>query len=122
MLTVFLPLVIVRWIQFASVFVLFGSSFFWLYMGNERFAAGPGGLPRTLRATVILLRIAAPIAALSAVAWIACLLINMTSDVHSITDSRGPASFLFRNPLRYGVLLALDAARGCYRHRIPALA
>jgi copper resistance protein D len=98
MLTVFLPLVIVRWIQFAAVFVLFGSSFFWLYMGSERFAAGPGGLPRTLRATVILLRIAAPIAALSAVAWIACLLINMTSDVHSIADSEDLRLFFFETP------------------------
>lgn len=98
MLTVFLPLVIVRWIQFASIFVLFGSSFFWLYIGNERFAAGPGGLPRTLRATVVLLRIAAPIAALSAIAWIGCLLINMTSDVHSITDSEDLRLFFFETP------------------------
>ena len=98
MLTVFLPLVIVRWIQFAAVFVLFGSSFFWLYMGNKRFAAGPGGLSRTLRATVILLRFAAPIAALSAIAWIGCLLINMTSDVHSITDAEDLRLFFFETP------------------------
>ena len=37
MLMVYLPLVIARWIHFACVFVLFGSSFFWLYEGHERY-------------------------------------------------------------------------------------
>jgi hypothetical protein len=55
MLMAYLPLVIARWIHFASVFALFGSSFFWLYEGQERSSAGQGGLPRTLRATTILL-------------------------------------------------------------------
>jgi putative copper resistance protein D len=98
MLTVFLPLVIARWIHFASVFVLFGSSFFWFYMGSERFGAGPGGLPRALRATTILLRIAAPIAALSGAAWLACILINMTSDVHSVVDPEDLRLFFFETP------------------------
>src|SRR5262249_49493445 len=54
MLLVYFPLVIARWIHFASVFLLFGSSFFWFYAGSERSSAGPGGLPRTLSATTIL--------------------------------------------------------------------
>ena len=37
MLMVFYPLAALRWIHFLSVFVLFGSSFFWFYMGSERF-------------------------------------------------------------------------------------
>ena len=49
MLMVYLPLVFTRWIHFACVFVLFGSSFFWLYEKGERSFAGPHQLPRTLR-------------------------------------------------------------------------
>ena len=86
MLMVYLPLVIARWIHFASVFVLFGSSFFWFYEGAERSSAGPGGLPRAVRATTILLRIAAPIAAISGIAWLACILINIARDFHSVVD------------------------------------
>ena len=56
MLMVYLPLVIARWIHFASVFALFGSSFFWLYEGAERSSSGPGGLPGVVRATTILVR------------------------------------------------------------------
>src|SRR5260370_39947955 len=78
-ITIFNFLVIARWIHFASVFVLFGSSFFWFYMGHQRSSAGPGSLPRALRATTILLRIAAPVAAISGVAWLVGILANMTS-------------------------------------------
>jgi copper resistance protein D len=98
MLMVYLPLVIARWIHFASVFVLFGSSFFWLYMGSERFSAGPGGLPGTLRATTILLRIAAPIAAISDIAWLACILINMARDFHSVVDPEDLRLLFFETP------------------------
>jgi putative copper resistance protein D len=78
MLMVYLPLVIARWIHFVCVFMLFGCSFFWIYEKSERSSAGPLGLPRTLRATNILLRIAAPVAAITGVAWLALILINMT--------------------------------------------
>src|ERR1700736_774797 len=93
-----LPLVIARWIHFASVFVLFGSSFFWFYEGAERSSAGPGGLPRAVRATTILLRIAAPIAAISGVAWLACILINMARDFHSVIDPEDLRLFFFETP------------------------
>ena len=98
MLMVYLPLVIARWIHFASVFVLFGSSFFWLYVGSERFSAGPSGLPGALRATNLLLRIAAPIAAISGVAWLACILINMARDFGSVVDPEDLRLFFFDTP------------------------
>ena len=95
MLTVFYPLAVVRWIHFTSMFVLFGSSFFWFYMGAERFSAGPGGLPRALRATTILLRVAAPLAAISGIAWLAFILINSTDDIGSIVQSPRICVFTF---------------------------
>ncbi|MGH6840463.1 MAG: CopD family protein, partial [Methylocella sp.] len=98
MLMVYLPLVIARWIHFACVFVLFGSSFFWLYAGRERLSAGPHGLPRTLRATTILLRIVAPIAAVSGVAWLGLILINMTKDFGSVVDPENLRLFFFETP------------------------
>ena len=98
MLMVYLPLVIARWIHFVCVFVLFGSSFFWLYEGRERSSVGPGGLPRTLRATTILLRIAAPVAAISGVAWLACILINIARDYGSVVDPEDLRLFFFETP------------------------
>jgi copper resistance protein D len=80
------PTVIARWIHFASVFVLFGSSLFWFYMPREHSLAHPGQLAKTLAATTIMLRIAAPVAAISGAAWLGCTLINMTSDFHSVVD------------------------------------
>jgi copper resistance protein D len=55
------PLVAARWIHFASVFVLFGSSFFWFYMPCEHSLAHPGQLKKALAATTLILRIAAPV-------------------------------------------------------------
>jgi putative copper resistance protein D len=113
MLMVYLPLVIARWIHFASVFVLFGSSFFWLYMGSERFSAGPGGLPGALRATTILLRIAAPIAAISGVAWLACILINMARDFHSVVDPEDLRLYFFETPFGMVSILRLALLTFC---------
>lgn len=126
MLMVYLPLVIARWIHFASVFLLFGSSFFWFYEGAERSSAGPGGLPHTVRATTILLRIAAPIAAISGVAWLACILINMARDFHSIIDPEDLRLFFFETPfgtvsllrlalLMIGVVIAFLPGHGRWR-------
>jgi copper resistance protein D len=123
MLMIYWPLVIARWIHFASVFVLFGSSFFWFYEGTERSSAGPVGLPCALRATTILLRIAAPIAAISGIAWLACILINMARDFHSIIDPEDLRLFFFETPfgtvsllrlalLMIGVVIALLPWRG----------
>ena len=98
MLTVFYPLAVVRWIHFTSMFVLFGSSFFWFYMGAERFSAGPGGLPRALRATTILLRVAAPLAAISGIAWLAFILINSTDDIGSVINPEDLRLYFFETP------------------------
>ncbi|MGH6811497.1 MAG: CopD family protein [Methylocella sp.] len=98
MLMIYLPLVIARWIHFACVFALFGSSFFWMYVGAVRASAGPGGLPRTLGATITLLRIAAPVAAISGVAWLALILINMTQDIGSVINHEDLRLFFFETP------------------------
>jgi copper resistance protein D len=92
------PLVIARWIHFASVFVLFGSSFFWFYMPREHSLAHPGQLAKTLAATTIMLRVAAPIVAISGVAWMALVLINMTSDFHSVVNPEDLRLFFFETP------------------------
>jgi copper resistance protein D len=98
MVMVFWPLVIARWIHFASVFSLFGCSFFWFYVGHERSSPGPGGLPQTLRATIHLLRIAAPLAAISGIAWLAFILINIARDFGSVVDPEDLRLFFFETP------------------------
>ncbi len=92
------PLVSARWIHFASVFVLFGSSFYWFYMPRDHSLAHPGQLAKTLAATTIMLRIAAPIAAISGVAWLAFILINMTSDFYSVVNPEDLRLFFFETP------------------------
>jgi len=98
MLMVFYPLVVIRWIHFMSMFVLFGSSFFWFYMPRSRSSAGTGQLTQTLGATTILLRIAAPVAAISGVAWLACILINSTDDVGSVVNPEDLRLYFFETP------------------------
>jgi copper resistance protein D len=93
------PLVIARWIHFASVYVMFGSALFWFYMPREHSLAHPGQLAKSLAATTIMLRVAAPVAAISGVAWLAFTLINMTSDFHSIADPEDLRLFFFETPV-----------------------
>jgi copper resistance protein D len=102
MTMVFYPLAVLRWIHFISMFVLFGSSFFWFYMGAERMSAGPGGLPRALRATTLLLRIAAPLAAITGIGWLACILINSTGDIGSVVNPEDLRLYFFETP--FGVV------------------
>ena len=75
-MTIFEFLVIARWIHFASVFALFGAALFWFYAPSSVAADSPASLTATRR----LLRIAAPVAAFSGLAWLAGILVNMTSD------------------------------------------
>ncbi|WP_020173687.1 copper homeostasis membrane protein CopD [Methyloferula stellata] len=89
-------LFIARWIHFAALFVLFGSSFFWFYMGREQSSAGYGGLPRTRRATIILMRVAAPIAAISGILWLAGILANMTGGFDNVADPATLRLFFFQ--------------------------
>jgi copper resistance protein D len=73
-MTTFELLVVSRWIYFTSVYVVFGSTFFWFYMGGH---GTPEHLPRTWRATGFLTCIAAPLAAISGTAWLMGILANM---------------------------------------------
>jgi copper resistance protein D len=93
------PLVAARWIHFASVFVLFGSSFFWFYMPREHSLSHPGQMEKALRATTVMLRIAAPIAAISGVAWMALVLMNMTSDFNSVLSLEDWQLYFFQTPV-----------------------
>ena len=77
-MTIFAFLVIARWIHFGAVFVLFGAALFWLYIPAS--ASAPQGLPRSFGATRRLLCGAAPVAALSGLAWLAGILVNIASD------------------------------------------
>ncbi len=106
-MTLFQLLVISRWIHFTSVFVLFGSSFFWFYMGRERSSAGSGALPSTLHATAILLRVAAPVAAMSGVAWLAGILANMANGWSSVVDPDTLRVFFFETPFGPVAMLRL---------------
>jgi putative copper resistance protein D len=67
-------------------------------MGAERFSAGPGGLPRALRATTILLRVAAPLALITGVGWLACILINSTDDIYSVVNPEDLQLYFFETP------------------------
>jgi copper resistance protein D len=93
------PLVATRWIHFASVFVLFGTSFFWFYMPREHSLSHPGQMQKALAATTVMLRIAAPIAAISGAAWMALVLINMTSDMRSVFDLENWRLYFFETPV-----------------------
>ncbi len=64
-------------------------------------------MPRAVRATTILLRIAAPIAAISGVVWLACILINMARDFHSVVDPEDLRLFFFETPFGTVSLLRL---------------
>jgi len=94
--TIFHFLIISRWLQFTALFVLFGASLFWFYMGRERWSDGPNGLPRTRHATIILLRIAAPAAVISGVAWLAGILANMTGGFSDIVQPETLRLFFFQ--------------------------
>jgi copper resistance protein D len=74
-------LVVTRWIYFASVFVLFGGPLFWFYESHDGGPADGRVLPLTLAATLSLLRIAAPVAVVSGIAWLLGILANMAGVV-----------------------------------------
>jgi putative copper resistance protein D len=77
-MTIFAFLVIARWVHFSAVFVLFGAALFWLYIPAS--ASAQATLPRSYEATRRLFRGAAPVAALSGIAWLAGILVNIASD------------------------------------------
>lgn len=81
LLTILNVLVLTRWLHFLAVFVLFGSSLYWFYMPNE--------FPRARRATETMVRVAAPVAAITGIAWLFAMLANMIGNV--------PAAFIPHN-------------------------
>jgi putative copper resistance protein D len=97
-MTIVLFLIATRWVNFCSEFALFGGAFFWFYMGRERSAAAPAGLPRTFRATGILLGVAAPLAAISGLAWLIGILANMTGGFSGVGDPANLRVFFFDTP------------------------
>jgi putative copper resistance protein D len=112
-MTLFQILVLSRWIHFTAVCLLFGASFFWFYMRGLGAVEAAGGLPRTLRGTILLLRIAAPAAALSGVVWLAGILANMAGSFGDVFDPMNLRLFFFETqfgPISIFRLLLLVAA------------
>jgi putative copper resistance protein D len=95
LITTFHFLVAMRWIYFSAIFGLFGSSLFWFYIKHEWSPDRLGGLPKTFRETVLLSRIAAPIAAICGLAWLGGILANMTGGFGSLIDPETLRLFLF---------------------------
>lgn len=111
-MTIFQFLVIARWIQFASVSALFGSALFWFYAGGGASSA-PVRLPKAFAATRRLLCVAALTAALSGIAWLAGIVVNMTSssptpDWGSLEDLDTWRLFLFQT--NFGAISILRLA------------
>jgi putative copper resistance protein D len=107
-ITMFQFLFISRWVHFASVFVLFGSSFFWFYTGCEQLPSGHSERPKALRMTIAMLRIAAPVAMISGVAWLAGILANMTGGFRNALDPETLRLFFFETA--FGPVSALRLA------------
>ena len=104
---VFPVLLLTRWVHFASVFVLFGSTLSWIY--------APGGLARARRETDSLLRIAALFAAISGLGWLAAILANMAGGFAAVVDPETLALFLGDaqfGPVALARLALLAAALG----------
>jgi putative copper resistance protein D len=87
---IFAVLAASRWLHFASVFVLFGSSFFWLTVGRP-----VRDFPWAQRATARLLAFAAPVAALSGLVWLMSTIANMTSGFAHAAEPENLRLFFF---------------------------
>ncbi|PNG26365.1 CopD family protein [Methylocella silvestris] len=68
-----------RWLHFAALSLMFGAPLFWFYAFADPLAASRLW-PKTFAATRRLLRVAAPAATLSGVAWLCALIVNAASD------------------------------------------
>jgi putative copper resistance protein D len=104
-------LALARWIHFTAVFALFGMPLFWILSGEDRDNAS--GLPQSLRASVLILRIAGPVALISGIAWLAGTLANMAGGFASVLDPKTLQLFFLSTQfgpfamLRLALLLAL---------------
>jgi putative copper resistance protein D len=94
-------LLLTRWVHFASVFILFGSTLFWFYAG--------AGYVRARRTTERLLRIAAAVAAGSGLGWIAGIIANMAGDgFEQAFDPETLSLFFFHT--QFGPIVAIRLA------------
>ena len=96
---VFPALAITRWIQFASVSIMFGAALFWTCIDIVA--------PRARAATARLLRIAALTAAVSGVFWLAEILANLTGSASTIFDPATLHLFFFETPFGAVAILRL---------------
>lgn len=126
-MTIFQFLVIARWLHFASVFVLFGAALLWFYAPASA-SRGVRDLPRSFTATRRLICVAAPVAAISGLCWLAGILVNMTSDPatpdwRALKDPETLRLFFFET--NFGAvsiirLILLTSALGIVALRLPA--
>ena len=108
---VFALLVASRWIHFVSISIVFGSSFFWFYIGGRRASTSLRGLPVTTAGTMRLLRVGALLAAVSGVAWLAATIANVTDDPASVLDRETLRVFFFETPFGPPSLARLATSR-----------
>jgi putative copper resistance protein D len=109
---IFDMLVFARWLHFASVFTLFGSSIFWLTAGRR--AKGPliYDWPWARRMTAGVMAFAAPLALFSGLAWLAGMLANMTGGFDQAANLENIRLFFFETAfgpvweIRLGLLAA----------------
>jgi putative copper resistance protein D len=102
-------LVAARWVHFAALFLLFGAPTFWLAMAAPARAA----LPRSLAASLRLLRIAGPLAAVSGLLWLIASIANMTGAFADLADADTLHAFFFETsfgPLAIERLVLLTCA------------
>jgi len=120
-MTLILFLVAARWIHFAAMYLLFGIPVFWLWGGA---ACDPKDSPQAFRRSMGLLRIMAPVAMLSGMAWLAGILANIGGGFTDLGDLQTWRLFFFET--QFGavavlrlVLLVLVAVIGVMplRHR-----
>lgn len=93
-------LLLTRWIHFASVFVLFGAALFWIRT--------PGDFLDARRKTDRLLRLAAPVAVLSGLGWIAAIVANMAGGLEKTADPQTLA--LFFTQTQFGPVVEIRLA------------
>jgi copper resistance protein D len=91
-MTMFLFLVVVRWIYFAAICMLFGIPLFWFWEG---YSGAAESAPQAFRKSIALMCLMAPIAALSGIAWLAGILANMAGSFADLIDPNTLRLFFF---------------------------
>ena len=107
---VFDLLVLSRWLNFASTFVLIGCPAALVYLAPVLSTAGSpaGGFPETVTWTHRLIRIAALVALASGIVWLFGTMANMSGGFVDATDPAFLHAFLFETP--FGAVAAVRVA------------